>query len=341
MKKNLFFITILTIMLFLSACGDADNTDFDELTVKLDAKTGKFGYVNPKGKVIIPYKYDKARDFNGSLAKVKLDGKYGYIDTTGQERIPIKYDEAEDFSRSLAKVKLNGKYGYIDMTGQELITIKYEHIGEFHDVPYMPDSVNNVSSSMAKVKLSGKYGFIDLTGKEIIPCQYDEAEDFDSSIRASMVKLNGKQMFINYSGQDANIKTVYKGTAKMDYVINFEVVFAVSKDDKIDAITTKIAGLHYTATKNNNTNNISINEITNNCYYQEPSHININPNYSYTFSICGNGKNKISNLVFSKDGMSASGTIEYVYENDSFTNDRMSIPLGRVPIRFISTGIMK
>ncbi|MDR3351675.1 MAG: WG repeat-containing protein [Zoogloeaceae bacterium] len=79
---------------------------------------GKHGYINGKGEIVIPPRFDYADDFaNNGLAYVKENGKWGWIDKTGTFIIPPRFDNAWPFAdNGLAPVKENGKYGYIDKT---------------------------------------------------------------------------------------------------------------------------------------------------------------------------------------------------------------------------------
>jgi hypothetical protein len=50
-------------------------------------KHGKYGYINPQGKVIVPFKFSVAGSFREGLAAVQVDGKYGYIDEGGRWKV--------------------------------------------------------------------------------------------------------------------------------------------------------------------------------------------------------------------------------------------------------------
>jgi len=66
------------------------------------AKQGnKYGYLNTKGKVVLPFVYDDADDFNDSKkAMVKYKGKWGMIDNLGNTIIPFEYEQAEPYTKS-------------------------------------------------------------------------------------------------------------------------------------------------------------------------------------------------------------------------------------------------
>lgn len=58
-------------------------------------KKGLAGFVDDKGHLVIPYKYDSSFGFNGEgYAAVSLpeDGNWGYIDRYGKEVVPVKWD---------------------------------------------------------------------------------------------------------------------------------------------------------------------------------------------------------------------------------------------------------
>ena len=56
------------------------------------SKNKKYGYLNIKGKVIIPAEFDSAEPFYEELAMVKQAGKFGFIDVKGKFVIAAQYD---------------------------------------------------------------------------------------------------------------------------------------------------------------------------------------------------------------------------------------------------------
>ena len=196
----------------------------------------KYGFADGNGNIVIPLKYDDAKDFSEGLASVKLNGKWGYIDKSGNEVIPLKYNEADNFSEGLAAVKLDGKRGildrkcgFIDKNGNVVIPFKYDDAEDFSEgiaivkldgkcgilgpskcgfidksgnevTPLKYDLAGDFSEGLARVKLNGKYGYIDKGGNEVIPFKYDSAGDFSEGL--ALVELNGKYGFIDKSGKE-------------------------------------------------------------------------------------------------------------------------------------------
>ena len=86
---------------------------------------GKWGFVDVKGKVVIPLEYDQVGNFSKGLAGVKLNDKWGFVDATGKEVVPPKYDSVGYFSEGLAKVRLDDLWGFVDTTGKEVVPVRY------------------------------------------------------------------------------------------------------------------------------------------------------------------------------------------------------------------------
>lgn len=68
-------------------------------------KSGKYGYINEKGKYIIDPVYEAAGDFKGDLAYVKMNGKIGFVNRKGdllvEPRYEASYDECKSVNRLL------------------------------------------------------------------------------------------------------------------------------------------------------------------------------------------------------------------------------------------------
>lgn len=91
-------------------------------------KNGKFGYLDLKGKEIIPFVYDDARSFSEGFAAVSKNGKWGFIDSNGSEVVPLIYDNVYSFLNGLAPVAMKEKWGMIDKDGKIQIPLEYEQL---------------------------------------------------------------------------------------------------------------------------------------------------------------------------------------------------------------------
>ena len=80
---------------------------------------GKWGYIDRRGKLIVPLQWDDVWDFSGGLAAVKLNGKRGYINGIGEVAIPLEWDSTSPFKNGEAIVKKAGR--------EYKIKMKYHH----------------------------------------------------------------------------------------------------------------------------------------------------------------------------------------------------------------------
>ncbi len=80
----------------------------------------RYGYINDRGEMAVPFRYDKAEMFREGLAAVQRNGKWGFIDQKGNEVIPPKFDRIDHvFSggRAIIYDKESKKSYFIDREG--------------------------------------------------------------------------------------------------------------------------------------------------------------------------------------------------------------------------------
>ncbi len=100
------------------------------LTPVLDDKTKLYGYSDDKGKLIIEYKFDNAKDFAGSFAIVSIsdDGKkkFGLIDKKGDWVVAPEYSYICDNNKYYIKACLDKDHcGVIDKFGNKITQMTY------------------------------------------------------------------------------------------------------------------------------------------------------------------------------------------------------------------------
>lgn len=196
-----------------------------------ELKDGKWGFEDRLHRVVIPYTYDYAGDFNEGLACVGIGEedymKYGYIDRRGNTVIPFIYDKPAQFVDGIAYVKKDGKYGTIDKDGNEQIPLIYDWVGfqlnQNKGLSWvkLDDRIGFVKSNgdiaipiayedaeyyfcedLVRVKLYGKWGYLDRKGDIIIPVIYDEAGNFKNG--KAKVRLDTDRFYIDVNGRRLN-----------------------------------------------------------------------------------------------------------------------------------------
>lgn len=100
----------------------------DGLIHVIDYESGKYGYANREGKLLVPSDYyDRAETFRGGMAcvakKVSGDCCWGFINTMGEEIVPLEYDNAGNLG-SGGWVMNDYRYGFFNNPywGQEETT---------------------------------------------------------------------------------------------------------------------------------------------------------------------------------------------------------------------------
>jgi hypothetical protein len=203
----------------------------------LVARDGKLGYINNRGKEVIPTKYSSITPFHKGYAAYYMSdyGQWGIIYKSGKELTTPLYDQVDfdlvDAGYNLvitarkkdAADRYSDKiYGLFDIAGERNIILPYyDAIGKLSEgmisvkvnrkygfvdsngrqvIAPKYDFVDVFSKGTAIVQLGKKFGIINKSGKEIVPVKYDDIENFSEGLAA--VVLNGKAGYVNESGQE-------------------------------------------------------------------------------------------------------------------------------------------
>ena len=88
-----------------------------------------WGFVDTNNNVIIPFIYLAVHDFSEGIACVTLNGKkWGGINKKGVVVIPFSYDYPFIFKNGCGVIRKGDKYGVIDRLGHELLPAMYNEI---------------------------------------------------------------------------------------------------------------------------------------------------------------------------------------------------------------------
>lgn len=170
---------------------------------------GQWGFITTKGKEIIPPQYDQARSFSEGLALVNIDGKVGFINKKGKTVIPIIFepvpsDKGQFHEGKIALIKGNA-YGYIDKKGKEITPFIYSNAHSFSEgragvakdlnrkwgfinekgeeiIPLIYSRVFSFENGYSIVQLDGKWGAIDKMGHVVIAVQETSIKNAEAAL---------------------------------------------------------------------------------------------------------------------------------------------------------------
>lgn len=109
--------------------------EFHEGLAKVMNRDKLWGYIDKKGKEVIPCQFRKAFDFHEGMALVSNDERgFGYIDKNGELKIPYLFSDGNDFCEGLAAVMIEtSKCGYINKEGKFVVEPIYDDAEDFHE----------------------------------------------------------------------------------------------------------------------------------------------------------------------------------------------------------------
>ena len=181
----------------------------NSLKVKINDKTGKYGYINAKGKYVIKPQFDRAFDFinseDGHCALIKQGRYWGLVRPSGKIE-DVRSDISQYDARALIRdnegsykkkvvdmipIKFQAKWGFIDYKGNWVIKPQFEKIKRTKELTAFADD-------LAAVCFDGKWGYIDQNGNVAIGFIFDNAEPF--SEQKASVTFNGKNGIIDIKG---------------------------------------------------------------------------------------------------------------------------------------------
>lgn len=106
----------------------SEKYDFKEGLAPVMNDEGNWGYIDKKGRIVIPYEWTLAYEFSEGLALVADNTiRFGYINKKGELVIPCEWNIAFDFSDGLAVVGNEFNIsGFINKKGELVIPCKWK-----------------------------------------------------------------------------------------------------------------------------------------------------------------------------------------------------------------------
>ncbi|MBP7751307.1 MAG: WG repeat-containing protein, partial [Planctomycetes bacterium] len=118
--------------------------------------SGKNGFIDENGRIVIEAKFDNVRGFFDGLAKVKTDAGWSFIDRTGKTILEEPADWfcgffSEGFCCFRRRSMSRELWGFCDRTGAVVIEPRFAEVSAFYE-------------GLAAVKLHNNWGYVDKTG---------------------------------------------------------------------------------------------------------------------------------------------------------------------------------
>lgn len=146
---------------------------------------GKYGFINPQGKVLISPQYPQATDFSEGMAAVQIKGKWGFIDKNERLTVQPYYEDYKPFYNGIALVKENGKWNIVNKQGKELHSVSYDEIVLLRQGLYL-------------LKLNDKLGMAAANGREVLPARFETIRVLDNGY--VIVQKDGLWGVVDYQG---------------------------------------------------------------------------------------------------------------------------------------------
>ncbi len=95
----------------------------------------KYSFYDDRGQLAFPGEFKDVREFSEGLAAVNNNEKWGYINHKGELIIPYQFDNISyfGFKNGYTWVTSNGKTSFIDRSGEVFYTADYDYIRRFSD----------------------------------------------------------------------------------------------------------------------------------------------------------------------------------------------------------------
>jgi hypothetical protein len=197
-------------------------------------QNGKWGAINSKGKIAVPFEYGSLVDFEDDYAIGRKSRKHYVIHKSGatKEIQDAKITTFKHFSEGLAIVEVGEKnFGYVDTLGIIVIEPQFYDAGYFREgIAWVETQdrsmgcINKEGEWVVKPEFRGigdfnggfawvrtqeyKIGFVNTKGQFVIEPQFDRVYHFDRESGLAMVQKNDEWMYCDTLGniQNFNLK---------------------------------------------------------------------------------------------------------------------------------------
>ena len=158
--------------------------------------SGKYGYIDELGNLIIEPKYSQASLFRCGLALVHIGTRCGFINQNGDEVVQIVCDIAHPFYENLGTAKFKGRWHCFSVLGESKFVIDVSFLDVF--------SLDRAAIAQGGKTdeygghFGGRWGYADENGQEVIPQKFDAADRYSEGLAA--VQIANERGYIDRAG---------------------------------------------------------------------------------------------------------------------------------------------
>lgn len=180
-KRIHLFIVVLLFCVF------SQYSLYAQLIRYSERSSGKIGFMDTNGVLVIKPIYDSMRSFKNGMYFVWLNGKAGMLSgKTRTEIIPCRYDRFRINKGGFVEITLAGKRGLIDDTGKEIVPVRFDSLQVFD---------NKTIEVRLQTPAGVKLGLWTWKGKELLTAEYDDIKFLAGKRYAEAIK-SGKSKTI-------------------------------------------------------------------------------------------------------------------------------------------------
>ena len=252
-KVSIFLVVLMIVGLILPVGVKAEREYYVDSNLFSDGLApvelgNKWGYINRKGKPIIPFEYDSVEDFRKGVAVVTKADKKGLIDKKGKIIVEFGiYDSFGIMDSGFISVSknirdkntneyLDSKTGIINKNGKIVVPLKYYCIGDCGEGLFLASKQSHIGD-----KYFFGYGFVDIKGREVIPFIFDgfpgqqDVSTIFTKFERDRILLNkdGKNVVINKKGKILySYKEIWSYSPSVKYAIASDVDYYTATQKK-------------------------------------------------------------------------------------------------------------
>lgn len=188
------------------------------------SNSGKFGFINRKGKLKVDTIYNRLSNYFDGYAIAMKNLTWGFLKK--RKWIPLPdYEEIKYGANNLFLAKKNGKWGIIDVKNKIVIPFVFDELSADHSFLYFKkqnkwgvmnysfktiiepqyEQIQGYGYDLFTVKKNRKWGFVNINNEVIIPFIFDSALIFTPYGR-SIVGVNAKYELIDSQGHFLSTK---------------------------------------------------------------------------------------------------------------------------------------